>query len=988
MTRFERSDRRRLPLGRQRKANRSANGVGLLIASLFAGFLLTVTTTWGRLQASDDVPSVDPEGKRVDRIILEADGPLSRVTPEECLRLIRLTRGDLYSASAVQQSIVRLHATEAFHDIRVQFEMAGDDSIRLVYQLLRRHIVEKVSFKGRLRLSKSALRSEFTLSQGSAYSDSSLERGLQSLRRLYNRNGYYRPRIMHEFKRDEEEATLSIHLSIDAGYPARLAEMDLQLPPELSQESLLPLMTLRRGAPYSRRILEGDVESIKNHLVLRGYLRCRVEVEGEEYLDDANQVRVSVRVEPGPRQELELIGVDLEERRLLELAIFRFQSVEPAFARESAQRLKEISQEEGYFQAQADFRYEPPEGEERKLVLELRKGEPSKVKSILFEGCDRLDGSLLLGIIGAREAGFFGRGRYSARIAERDLESIRSFYYNQGFLDTSAQHELRALPDDAGHELIYRVQEGPRYRIESIAVTGSSLFDEADLTARLQSRPGDFYSPLAAGQDRIDLIAAYDDQGYQGTKCRLEIEQGEQAVVRLEYQIEEGQQVEVDDVVVSGLLRTRRKVIDNELRVQPGEPLSTQALLQSERNLQSLAVFDRIRIEQTPAAAEPDSKLLVVHLEEAPRYTILYGLGFSSFEGLRGTLGVSDNNFLGRAQTMAASVRASRNRQRASLSWTVPRLKTLRWPTVFTLAARNDTVRRGSEGESRTVEGRPFDEFRLTASARSERQLSRRESMLFGLSFESVRTSILPGLEDELGSSLSFFRVENQLRLSSLQLSYINESRDVPSDPSQGFFLSGDASLSTRALGSEEEFFRILTQGHHYYALTDRLLLATSVRLGWIRDFSDSTEQIENQVPISERFFSGGSTTLRGLPQDLAGPLLRDRDGEVVLVDDEGRQDPNGRPVPIGGNALLIGNIELRAPLWRLVSGTIFYDVGNVFDSFSAIRLSDFTNTIGLGLRFRTPVGPIRFDAGYNPNPPGLPGFSHWNFHISLGQAF
>jgi outer membrane protein assembly factor BamA len=169
-----------------------------------------------------------------------------------------------------------------------------------------------------------------------------------------------------------------------------------------------------------------------------------------------------------------------------------------------------------------------------------------------------------------------------------------------------------------------------------------------------------------------------------------------------------------------------------------------------------------------------------------------------------------------------------------------------------------------------------------------------------------------------------------------------------------------------------------------------KVVLATSLRVGAILPFANNLPaSVDNPVPISERFFSGGATTLRGLSQDLAGPLLRDpTTGEIILVDEQGRPDPQGRPVPLGGNALVIANAELRFPLIWFFSGAAFYDTGNVFRSFTDLSQAGFSNAIGVGLRANTPVGPVRFDVGYNPNPPDQIGFKHWNFHFTLGHPF
>ena len=175
--------------------------------------------------------------------------------------------------------------------------------------------------------------------------------------------------------------------------------------------------------------------------------------------------------------------------------------------------------------------------------------------------------------------------------------------------------------------------------------------------------------------------------------------------------------------------------------------------------------------------------------------------------------------------------------------------------------------------------------------------MSRRDALFFRYNFEKVRID----LPENLAAPLQFFREEEELRLSSFSVSYLNESRDNPTNPTVGFLVSGDTRLSARVIGSDEDFLRIFTQGQYYRKLFPDLVLASSLRLGVIAPFGKTASQpLENPIPISERFFSGGSTTLRGLPQDLAGPLLQDPvTGEVILVNDLGEPDPNGRPVPL-----------------------------------------------------------------------------------------
>jgi len=353
---------------------------------------------------------------------------------------------------------------------------------------------------------------------------------------------------------------------------------------------------------------------------------------------------------------------------------------------------------------------------------------------------------------------------------------------------------------------------------------------------------------------------------------------------------------------------------------------------------------------------------------------------------VRGTLGLSNSNFLGRASTLSLGLRVGAQRQRANISYNLSQFLERKFPSVISLTATNSkALTENIEGGQEAFRGKPFDEFRLIASTQTQRKLSRRDALFFRYNLEKVQIT----LPENLPGPLQFFRQEEELLLSSVSLSYLNESRDDPTDPTTGFLLSGDSRLSARLIGSDEDFLRLFTQGQYYRKLFPDLILASSLRLGVIVPFGETAGQpLGNPIPISERFFSGGSTTLRGLPQDLAGPLLRDPvTGEIILVNSRGEPDPNGRPVPLGGNALLITNLELRFPLVALFSGTLFYDFGNVFRNPTDPG-SGFNHAVGAGVQVNTPVGGIRFDFGYSLNPPDVTGFHHWNFHITLGQPF
>jgi outer membrane protein insertion porin family/translocation and assembly module TamA len=190
--------------------------------------------------------------------------------------------------------------------------------------------------------------------------------------------------------------------------------------------------------------------------------------------------------------------------------------------------------------------------------------------------------------------------------------------------------------------------------------------------------------------------------------------------------------------------------------------------------------------------------------------------------------------------------------------------------------------------------------------------------------------------------------------------------------------------VAPRFLGSEAQFMRLFLQQQYFRLLPKRVVLAVSARFGWISPFGKNSVDsslplnLQNPIPISERFFAGGSTSLRGFRLDQAGPLVP----QLTLLN--GKQQL--QLVPIGGNALLIWNAEVRFPLAGFVRGALFYDAGNVFSRARDISPSGFSNTVGFGLRLNTPVGPLRGDVGYNLDPP--PTFKRTILFFTIGQTF
>jgi outer membrane protein insertion porin family len=736
-------------------------------------------------------------------------------------------------------------------------------------------------------------------------------------------------------------------------------------------------MGLNLYGRYSEFQRDADLGALRQLLVRQGYLDAQVYVR-DERRDDNDRVTLTIRLVPGEKTEILFAPVSPPESALRSTSVFVEGNVADFFLEETVLQLTEHYQRSGHYWAAVTFDRLSQANVPDRITFTVEPGPKLSLEEIQFEGNQFVSDEALEGLLSVSTSRTFSRGRFTSRLAEEDAARIRSFFEDNGFLDANVSYELsRSAGSQAG--LLFRITEGPRYLVDRLEIDGNEALADELLLSELDSQLGGPFSPFFMARDRTAIISAYENRGFRQVEFFSRIEYLQDQQVAVSYTVEEGEPSFVDQVIVVGNAKTKGRIVRKQIDLQPGDPASLSQILKTESNLYNLSVFSRVLISESPSFSDPNTRTVLVELEEAKRFTLLYGFGYSSFEGLRGTFGVTDSNPAGRARPLSFNLRASTIRQRGNLSYSLPRFLDGRLPTILSLTADNQFAKTGSTNEGGTaIRGRPFDSFRFIASSQSEKKLSFRESLFFRYEFEKVVSEAPPGL------ALEFFRTDERIRLSSVSTSYINESRDNPADPQGGFLLSGDVKVSNRVLGSQAELFRTYLQGQYYKELWPRFVWVSSMRLGVVRGYGRTDE-----VPISELYFSGGATTLRGLPHDLAGPLLKDEEtGEVILVDEDGFRDPNGRPVPVGGEGLLIFNTELRFPIWSLVRGAFFYDLGNVFETLEQIPKTKLSNAFGLGLHVRTPVGPMRFDVAYNPKPPNVKGFRHWNFHFTLGHPF
>jgi len=757
---------------------------------------------------------------------------------------------------------------------------------------------------------------------------------------------------------------------------------------------------LEKGNTYTAKKIDNVTQYLQGVLIGEGYLASQLTLAGANYDAETNHADIDFKVVPGPKVHTSVQGAHVWGRTQRKLIpIVAESSVQEGVIEEGKQNLVSYFQSKGFFDVKVDPRVVRQPNNVR-ITYIVRKGPRSKVEDISVRGNQHLSSDELMPHVAVQKAGFFSflnHGKYSEQLVRKSIDNLQTVYKNAGYANAKIVPQV-SREKNGDVSLRFMVDEGPLDVAENFQVEGNKTVPIVKLAPQgLKVEPGQPYSQYLVQQDKNQILATYLNLGYLNASfTSLAKPSGSDPhQLNVVYKIIEGPRVQVARVLTVGRQHTHQSVIDTVAKIKPEEPLSETDLLAAESRLYTLSIFDWAEVDPRTQVTTQSDEDVVIKLHEEKRHEITYGFGFEvinrggsvpsgtvavpgippiglpsnfktsekTFWGPRGSLQYTILNMRGRAETMTVSGLAGRLDQRGSLTYYIPLFRNSSWN-----ASANVDGEHNSENPiftSRIGEG-GFQFQRFMDAKKTKNVILR-----YNLRYTSLSRLLIPDLVPP---------ADRNVRLSTLSATFSRDTRDNPLDAHKGMYESAEFDISAVPIGSSVDFARFLGQ-IAYYKNTGLagIIWANSLRLGLEEPFAGS------RVPLSEEFFSGGGSTLRGFPLNGAGP-------QRVIAACGNPSDPSTCApiqVPVGGNQLFILNSELRVPvpLKKGLSVVGFYDGGNVyshvgFHDFAA----DYTNTIGFGVRYQTPVGPVRLDIGHNLN--SLPGIKATQIFVTLGQAF
>jgi outer membrane protein assembly factor BamA len=998
-------------------------------------------------QAAQESPATNAVAEKATVVairIVKEDGQVLSESPPG----ITVETGKPADREKIAESLRALYRTGDYADLRAVLTPVSG-GVRLDFVARENLFFNQVRIEGLTAPpSDASAAAAMQLALGQTYRQVVIKEALERLRETLREEGLYQAEVTAEALPHPETHQMDIVAHVKPGPRARVGVIQLKNGTEYRDAEILTRLKMKTGSEITSARLQRGTDRIRKYLVKKGHLSAHAAVRRGDYDAAKHTVPLDLDVAEGPRVQLTVSGAKFSRGELKKLIpIYQEGAVDADLLEEGKKNLRERLEREGYFDAEVDYKTDTREvkperngrrGMEEVITYTVERGARHKLVGIEITGNKYFDTELLKSRLQIFGGAFGSPGRFSRRLVESDAQSMRSLYQANGFLDAKVEQQVEDnYKGKEGDVFIrFQVQEGKQTRVASLSTEGIHTFKEEELLGVIGSTPGQPYSDFGVTTDRDNILALYFNEGFpeasftataervpaeppgqkadaamnsassqeNGKKKEEKEKEAKPAIeqadaVRLVYHIQEGPQTRVGRILISGYEHTRPGVIRRGVHIKVGEPLREGDVVESQRRLYNLGIFNRVTIEpQNPNGTDPEKDIAVL-VEEARRYTLAYGGGFEvqrlasttnptggQIEAApRGILEVSKLNLTGRADTLSFKLRGSTLQGRALLGYSAPN----------TFGDSHLSFQATAFAE-KTRDINTFTQERYEGSVQLTDQITPLTTVLYRYAFRQVRVSNLKILSQEVP-------LFNQPTLvSQFGITWFRDSRDNPADASKGSFNSADFGDADTYFGSSASFLRFFFQNSTYHPIKRRFSFARSIRLGILEPYRDTvsltfpaptTPPLPTVIPLPERFFAGGGTSLRGFALNQAGP----RDAVTGF--------------PVGGQAMLVLNQEFRFPM-RLpfigtsLGGAFFYDGGNVYSRLTRIsfrtmlpsptfalqnpaqppgstnlsvcvtncsnELNYFAHTAGLGVRYKTPVGPIRIDFGYQLNRPSF----------------
>jgi len=1003
------------------------------------------------------------KGLQVEKILFEGvTFDATDTLPQELTQKV----GTPLDPQQVRESIRRLFASGRYRDISVR-GVRQDDAVTLIFTGVARYYVGRVTIDGvkNDRLT-SLLQFATKLSPGTAFSEPQIAAGAEGIKDILQQQGYHEATVAAKSAIDVAGNQVNVTYTVAIGPQARIGNVTLEgADPGVTLEEFRKQGKLKEGNRVTRDTTSNALDRLRKLYQKKDRLEATVTLQKQTYSEPRKQVDYDFHANQGPQVKVAVEGVKISTSRLHRLVpIYEEGTIDNDLLNEGVFNIRDYEQQQGYFDSKVDVKVVGPTGAAESVVFSVDRGVKHRVQAVDLKGNKYFTDDLLRERMRVQKGNAYQRsGRYSPALVSADVTAILALYRANGFDQAMVTTDVKDIADTvdgkqskAGAIVVtYTIVEGPQLKFGTVSLTGVDANRMKDVKGLMNTQAGQPFSLVTLSGDRDTVLQYYLSHGFDQVKVDIKQGKDPQNADRMDVSlnVSEGQQVFVNRVLLSGVEKTKPKVVQSQILVHPGDPLDQTALLQTQRNLYNIALFNEvIAAVQNPAGDAPQKNVLL-QLTEAKRWNVTYGFGLEAQTGTPQTGMISEAsciqlmlnpcNQLTQEGKTGISPRVSLDVSRINLFGTDDSLTLhssyglLEQVAILTfqnphLYGSKNYAAAVSGGYSNIQDITTFSASTLQGDFRITQRWRRRDTFIYDFLYRRVAVD-----PNTLQVSADLIPLLSQpVRVGGPGITWFHDTRAPgPLQAVTGQYTTVQGFLASSTFGSQADFWKIDGTNSTYYQFgKQKYVIARSTRIGYEQSQGPNpnagNEACANPdpegndllntnascaaVPLPERLYAGGATSLRGFPINGAGP----RDLQTGY--------------PVGGTAAFVNTFEFRMPAPTLplvgssVNFVIFEDMGNVFQNASQMfpsflrfnqpdratcsnvsgsigtcNFNYFSQDVGLGARYKTPVGPIRLDFSYNMNPPVYPVIydfnnnppheghaGHFNFFFSIGESF
>lgn len=877
---------------------------------------------------------------------------------EMARNLIFLQEGDPFSTDRLTSSIDALRLSGKFREIDVDSK-EGEEMV-IMFTLKPSRLIRDIRFEGVYPLFEREVLNVMSIYPGDVFIPDEVPRQRELIEGLYKREGYRAPMVTITTTEDSDDGNFIIHVHIKKGQFSQLEKLDITGNKAFSRLALTLKMKVWHVSflPGSAsRFIENDLKNdIKNLVQLyrsRGFFDAEVNYSVMQD-SQSRDVSVIVTIAEGPRYEIEFSGNEAFWDFTLkkDLVFFAEGNIHNRGLRKSLKKIQERYINTGYLKAtvKAEEEERVHKGAPVRVIrFVIDEGPRSIVKSLSIEGVRSIEEKKVGDQMLTRVSGLWNKGTYVPQVLQDDLLAIKALYLKEGFMEAAIREDVQLSSAGRDVAIHLTIDEGIRTMVSSVSILGITTISENEALEAISLKVGEPLRKYMKGPDENTLSGLIAEKGYPHVTVKGDVSIGQdRSKALVTYDVDEGPSVKMGNIYTTGNFRTKEKILRNEIELEPGEPFSLARMLEGQRNIRDMDIFQSVQFKTIGLKEKEERVNLFVEVEEKKPYYIQTEGGYDSARGFFAHAKGGDHNLFGTNKDAWVGGDVSQIGYRADMGIKEPRFLGSRISATLSLFTErkqefNQDFGTQVYGSSLVLNRIWFD--RLTTG--------------LGFRYERREQFLRDGSEGSLSSADESEFAPRSILVTTPSISY--DGRDSFIRPRKGLFSSFSVDVSTGLRNSIDNFLRYRLDSRYFFTPLNRLTLAFLGRGGFLQAYGDGAN-----IPDDQRFFLGGTNDVRGFAENM------------LRFDDEGES--------LGGRVALSGSMEARIDLGYNFELALFYDTGTVEDTFGDVHFNTLRSSAGAGLRYITPIGPVGLL--YGAKLDRKPGEDSGRLHFSIGYTF